>query len=131
MLFGRKKKIENPRNILAIEDDPTFQKFISTVLGKRGHNVTISENGEKGLELARSKNFDLIILDEVLPDIRGAEICRRLKFDEKYKSLPVLFLTAGNSFSDILEHFELEAVNHLTKPINAKELISQVEGAFE
>ena len=113
--------------ILTIEDDATQRTLIQRTLEKKGHSVLIAEDGRKGLELAQRERPDLIILDVVMPQMRGDEVCRRLKTDSRTKDIPVLFLTSLDTPKDVIEHYDLGADVHLTKPINPKELIRQVD----
>ncbi len=119
------------RRILTIEDDLTQRTMIQRTLEKRGYTVLAAEDGLKGLEIAFSEKPDLILLDVIMPGLRGNEVCRRLKNDSRTKNIPILFLTALDTPKDIIEQYDLGAEVHLTKPINAKELISQIEITFE
>ena len=118
------------KKILTIEDNPTDRKFIQRILEKKGYRVYAAETAAKGLGMAASKNPDLILMDELLPDMSGSDACRQLKASKETRQIPVIFLTVVDSPSSIIEHFELDAVTHLTKPINAKMLIDQIEMVF-
>jgi len=113
--------------ILTIEDDPTQRMMIQRTLEKKGYRVLAAEDGRQGIEIAHEYTPDLIILDVVMPGINGEEVCKILKNDIRTQDIPVLFLTSRSDPADVIEHFDLGAEIHLTKPINAKELISQVE----
>jgi len=115
------------RCILTIEDDATQRTMIQKTLERRGYTVLIAEDGERGLELALLQRPDLILLDVIMPRMRGEEVCRRLKADSRTKDIPVLFLTSLDTPKDVIEHYDLGAEIHLSKPINPKELISQIE----
>ncbi len=115
------------RLILTIDDDLTQRTMIERTLQKAGLRVLTAEDGEKGLEAARAQNPDVILLDVIMPGMRGNEVCRRLKSDSRTKNIPVLFLTSMDDPKDVIEQYELGAEIHLTKPINPKELIRQIE----
>ena len=119
------------RRILTIEDDLIQRTMIQRTLEKRGYTVLAAEDGLKGLEIAFSEIPDLILLDVIMPGLRGNEVCRRLKNDSRTKNIPVLFLTSLDTPKEIIEQYDLGAEVHLTKPINPKELISQIEITFE
>ena len=128
--FRKKPSFREPflkRTVIAIDDDVGQLKLIKTVLEKKGMTVVTAEAGDQGLALVRSHPPDLILLDVNMPAMDGREVCRQLKADEKTKDIPVLFLTSADTPNDIVEHYELGAEIHLTKPIDSKELLSQVE----
>ena len=130
----KKKKIcvsKKEKNILVAEDDFGQRLMIQKILEKEGYDLLLAENGSQALVLARSRKPDLILLDVVMPEIDGHEVCRQLKEDESTKNIPVIFLTAADTPNDIIEHFDLGADMHLTKPIDARELIAQIEITFE
>ena len=133
-LFAKDEKKTSPfanRCILTIEDDATQRTMIQKTLERRGYTVLIAEDGQMGLEMAQNQKPDLILLDVIMPGMRGNEVCKRLKADTRTKNIPVLFLTSLDTPKDIIEQYDLGAEIHLTKPINAKELISQVEITFK
>src|SRR3989338_4223060 len=113
--------------ILTIDDDLNQRTLIQKTLEKRGLSVLIAEKGEKGLEMAMTHKPNLILVDVVMPGLNGKEVCKRLKSDSRTRDIPILFLTAQDAPNDIVEHYELGAEIHLTKPINPKELLLQVE----
>ena len=115
------------KKILSVEDNPTDLKFIKSTLEKHGYIVLSARTGEDGLAIVLHEKIDLIILDELLPDTRGTEVCRKLRADPRTKDIPVLFLTVVDEPQNVLDHFELDALSHLTKPISGSELVHQVE----
>ena len=135
-MFFKKKNLapevanQISRRILTIEDDPTQRMMIQKTLEKKGYTVLMADSGEKGLEVAFLQKPDLIILDVVMPGIHGEEVCKRLKSDARTKNIPILFLTSMDEPKDIIDHYDLGAEVHLTKPINPKELINQIEITF-
>ncbi|MDD3375065.1 MAG: response regulator [Candidatus Omnitrophica bacterium] len=130
--FGKKEKCaeKKGKNILVVEDEPGQRLTIQKILEKQGYDLLLAENGSQGLAQARSRKPDLILLDVVMPEIDGREVCRQLKADESTKDIPIIFLTASDTANDIIDHFDLGADMHLTKPIDAKELIAQIEITF-
>ena len=115
------------RRILVVEDEYSQRLTLQKILEKHGAEVFLAENGNEGLRKAAEQFPDLILLDERMPVMTGLEMCKKIKELEVTKSIPIIFLTAADSPHEIVEHFELGAELHLSKPINAKELISQIQ----
>lgn len=129
-VFTREHPSSNPANskcILAIDDDATQRAMIQKILTKKGYTVLIAEDGQKGLERALQQRPDLILLDVMMPGMPGNDVCRKLKANSQTKDIPVIFLTALDTPRNVIEHYDIGADIHLTKPVNSKELISQVE----
>jgi len=129
-VFAKREPSVNPaldKRILTIEDDVTQRTMIQKTLAKKGYTVFTAENGQKGLEAASKEKPDLILLDVMMPGMHGVDVCRRLKSSSQTKDIPVIFLTSMDMPQDVIEQYVVGGDIHLTKPINAKELISQVE----
>ncbi len=124
----RRNKIPVPQKwtVLVIDDDLTFTKLVKSHFLKQGVSVVSAESGERGLELAKRYMPDLIILDVILPGMKGREVCAKLKEDILTENIPVMFVTFKNSLDDISAEMELGAVMHLTKPINYGHLYDHV-----
>ncbi|HPG29754.1 MAG TPA: response regulator transcription factor [bacterium] len=110
--------------ILIVEDDLTLAEFIKKGLSEEGYAVDIISNGEYGLNLALNYEFDLIILDVMLPGKDGLEICRSIR--KKNKSVPVLFLSARDETCDIVKGLDSGANDYLTKPFAFPELSARI-----
>ena len=110
--------------ILVVDDDDGVIKTIRPILMTNGYSVLTAQTGEDGLQIARVQQPDMIILDVILPGIKGRDVCKKLKTDPKTKNIPVVFLTAKESQDDIEAEKEAGGISHLTKPVNAKELLS-------
>ncbi len=82
--------------ILIVEDEPDIIELVNFRLRKAGHEIISASTGAEAIEMSQYKLPDLVLLDLSLPDIRGEEVCRKLKSDEKTKHIPVIFLTASN-----------------------------------
>ncbi|MFA6379123.1 MAG: response regulator [Candidatus Omnitrophota bacterium] len=115
-----------PKTILVIDDDKGLIKMLETGLGAQGYNVFSANTGEGGLQIAQNKPVDLILLDVILPGLKGRQVCAKLKENEKTKHVPVVFLTAKNSPDDIKAELAVGAIAHITKPIDLHELIAKV-----
>lgn len=110
--------------ILIIEDDLTLAEFIKKGLIEEGYAVDIVSNGEHGLNLALNFDFDLYILDVMLPGKDGLEICKSIRL--KKKSAPILFLSARDETPDIVKGLDAGANDYLTKPFAFPELSARI-----
>jgi two-component system phosphate regulon response regulator PhoB len=119
------------KSILVVDDEKDLQKLLEYNLKKEGYEVLVSGSGKSGLELARLKKPDLVILDLMLPGIGGLDVCRLLQSHERTRSIPVLILTARSSEADHVSGLELGAVDYLTKPFSVKVLLVKVKNALK
>ncbi len=113
--------------ILVIEDDPEIQNLIEYHLMKNDFEVSITSQGEEGLLMVNEQNPDLIILDWMLPDIAGIEICRRLRRDSTTQSTPIIMITGRGDESDKIRGLETGADDYITKPFSQKEMVARVK----
>jgi two-component system, OmpR family, response regulator len=111
--------------LLLVEDDPRIVSFLHPGLGAEGYSVEVAHDGLKGLELARTGDFALIVLDYMLPGIDGLELCARLR-QEGCQSL-VLVLTAKDGLQDKIAGLKSGADDYLTKPFAFGELLARIE----
>ncbi|MBU0686850.1 MAG: response regulator [Candidatus Margulisbacteria bacterium] len=118
---------EKKPHILVIEDDPDMVEAIKIRFEANNFDVSVALDGIEGLSKARTKNPDLIILDIMLPKLDGFKLCRMLKYDEKYKSIPIIMLTAKIQKSDVSRGKEVGADAYITKPFKSEELIEKVK----
>jgi len=109
--------------ILIVEDDNLIAQLEKDYLTANGYNVDICTDGLSGLDAALNIDYDLVILDVMLPCINGFEVCKRLR--EK-KNTPLLFVTAKQDETDVVEGFSLGADDYITKPFNFRELVARV-----
>lgn len=113
--------------ILVIEDEADIQQILEYNLREKGHKVFIAGKGEEGLRLAREKKPDLVLLDLMLPDMPGTEICKTLKSDPQTKNTQVVMLTAKGEEIDRVVGFELGADDYVVKPFSVRELLLRVQ----
>ena len=121
------KKSDKRKIVLIIDDDRAFVKMVKTNLLRLRYEVLTALTGEQGIDLAIKRKPDLIILDVILPGIKGREVCAKLKEDSEAKDIPVIFLTVKDSAEDIKAELEAGAIAHLTKPVSAHELLAEVQ----
>ncbi len=104
-------------SILIIDDDPDTIEFLRIVFTVRGRELTGAHTGTEGLRLARERRFDLILVDVMMPDIDGYEVCRRLRADPATATIPIVILTARSSLVDQTLGLEAGADRFLIKPV--------------
>ena len=120
---------ENPLmhdKILLVDDDPTSLRILVNTLGKQGYQLLIASNGGNALQVAARVRPALILLDVMMPDIDGFEVCRRLHADPELSSIPIIFLSALEHTRDKIKGFDLGAVDFITKPYQPDEVIARV-----
>lgn len=114
-------------SILIIEDEKSVSDVIKAYLEKEGYVVYSTENGLDGIELFRKERIDLVILDLMLPDIDGEEVCKILR---KISDVYIFMLTAKSTLSDKIEGLNIGADEYLTKPLSPRELTARVNALF-
>lgn len=115
------------KKILIIEDEEVIVKMLTDRLTKLGYEVQAEYNGMAGLKTARTLKPDLIILDIMLPEMDGYKVARLLKFDEAYKHIPIIMLTARTQEADKQKGREAGADAYITKPYEPDELMAKIK----
>jgi two-component system alkaline phosphatase synthesis response regulator PhoP len=120
------------KKILIVDDDPDLVDAVSTILESKGYATAKAYGGVEGLKKARTERPDLIVLDVMMPDKDGYAVCKELKADAKYRSIPVLLLTAVASNVPTTKYtqqmgMETEADDYVEKPVEPAELAKRVE----
>jgi len=118
------------RQILIIDDEKDITKLLQYNLEKEGYQVFTALTGEEGLDAARAKKPDLILLDLMLPGIDGLEVCRLLRGDNRTSAIPVIMLTAKGSEIDQIVGLELGASDYVAKPFSVKVLAARIKNIF-
>jgi len=114
------------QKILIVDDESDFANTVALPLEAENYEVHIAYKGYEGLEKARKLNPDIILLDVAMPDMDGFQICRLLKFDEKYKKIPIIILSAMGQSIDIKTGREAGVDDYLIKPVSSKDLIARI-----
>ncbi|MFW2488259.1 response regulator transcription factor [Clostridium chromiireducens] len=114
-------------NILIIEDEKSVSEVLKAYLEKEGYGVYSTENGLDGIEIFRKEKIDLVILDLMLPDIEGEEVCKILR---RISDVYIFMLTAKSALSDKIEGLNIGADEYLTKPLSPRELTARVNALF-
>ena len=117
--------------ILAVDDISKNLQVVGTLLRREGYRIVPATSGAQALERVRAETPDLILLDLMMPDMDGLEVCRRLKADALTRPIPVIFLTASNEMEHLVQGFEVGAVDYVTKPFNPPELLARVRTHLE
>lgn len=115
------------KKILMVEDEENISDFVKMELEYEGYDVNVESDGREGLNEALENDYDLIILDIMLPNMNGFEICRRLK---KEKDTPVIMLSAKDSVMDKVNGLQIGADDYLAKPFAIEELLARIEVVF-
>lgn len=112
--------------ILIVDDVPKNIELAANILRTKEYNITFAKSGFIALEKVKLIGFDLILLDVMMPLMDGFEVCRQLKNDPETKNIPIIFLTAKSESENVVKGFELGAVDYVTKPFKAEELLARV-----
>jgi two-component system, OmpR family, alkaline phosphatase synthesis response regulator PhoP len=115
------------KKILIIDDEKDFVKMVALRIQSSGYEVITAFEGLDGLEKARKEKPDLILLDFMLPKMEGGQICRMLKFDDAYKSIPIIILTARSQKQDEEFASEVGANAYLKKPFEPEILLGKIK----
>lgn len=119
------------KRILLVEDEKDMAYAVMLQLESEGYEVIAASDGKDGLDKARTKKPDLIILDLMLPKIDGYKVCRMLKFDSKYKDIPIILFTARAQDSDKKIGKDVGADAYITKPFEPKALLDKIRGLLD
>ena len=112
--------------VLIVDDTPANIQTLAAILKSKGYQISAATNGKQALEVLARVQPDLILLDVMMPEMDGFETCRQLKAAEQWRQIPVIFLTAKTETADIVQGFELGAVDYVAKPFNTHELLARV-----
>lgn len=115
--------------VLVVDDEPNITDLLATALGFEGFRVETTGSAEQAMEMASNKDFDIVILDIMLPDLDGTEACRRLR--GRGNDVPILFLTALDATRDKIEGFEAGGDDYLTKPFSIEELVARIRAVLK
>ena len=113
-------------NILIVDDIPANLKVLGGILKEEGYKIRPVLNGKLALQVAEKEKPDLILLDIMMPDMDGYEVCRQLKINPELKDIPVIFISALNDTKDIVNAFALGGVDYISKPFQAEEVSARI-----
>ncbi|MRX39974.1 response regulator [Flavobacterium sp. LC2016-23] len=115
-------------HILIVEDELGIVQFLQQGLQEEGYKVTTASDGSKGFELTQSQQFDLILLDWMLPKINGLDLCKAIRI--KDQATPIIFLTAKDTVQETIEGLKAGANDYIKKPFSFEELIERIKIHF-
>lgn len=117
-------------HILVIDDEPDILELIRYNLDKHGYQVTCVPSGEEALSNLRLHHPDLVVLDLMLPDVDGLDVCKTMKRDEHMAQIPIIMLTARGEEVDVVTGLELGADDYLTKPFSPRVLLARIKAVL-
>lgn len=117
-------------NILVVDDDPAVQRVLVQALELEGHRVTTADDGEQALSAIATELPDIVVLDVMMPKVHGFEVLRRIREDERTRTLPVILLTAKSATEDVWEGWSRGVDYYMTKPFDIEELLRFLEYVF-
>jgi two-component system, sensor histidine kinase and response regulator len=115
------------QSVLIVDDVPKNIQLLGSILKEESYELEFATSGKEALEWLDSKQFDLVLLDIMMPEMDGFEVCRRIKENPSTREISVIFLTAKADFQSIIQGFEAGAVDYITKPYNRRELLIRVK----
>jgi two-component system alkaline phosphatase synthesis response regulator PhoP len=116
--------------ILIVDDEKDIVDLVAYNLEKEGYETLKALDGEKALQLVRTKTPDLVVLDLMLPGIQGLEVCKRIRKDPETASIPIIMLTAKGAEIDKIVGLEVGADDYITKPFSVKELLARIKAVL-
>ncbi|RLB98363.1 MAG: response regulator [Deltaproteobacteria bacterium] len=117
--------------VLTVDDKPQNLQFLGKLLSDNGYEVGVAQSGQQALNFVRKNEPDLILLDIMMPDMDGYEVCKRLKEDFSAKHIPIIFVTAKTDPEAIIKGFDMGGVDYVTKPFNSAELLARIKTHIE
>jgi len=117
-------------NILLVEDEPAIQELIAANLQRAGHHVLRAGDAETALRLIREALPDLVLLDWMLPGMSGIELAKRLRAEERTRTIPIIMLTARGEETDKILGLETGADDYMTKPFSPRELVARIKAVL-
>ena len=117
---------EDVPNVIVVDDTPANLQLLTGMLKERGYKVRPVPSGKLALQAAKNDPPDLILLDIMMPEMDGYEVCERLKADEKLREIPVIFISALNETMDKVKAFGVGGVDYVTKPFQFEEVDARV-----
>ncbi len=118
-------------SILVVDDNPANLQMVGKLLTYSGYDVMLAESGLQAFEMIDEKLPDLILLDLVMPDMDGIEVCNRLKNDSKTRDIPVIFCTGNNELKNIANCFNAGGDDYTTKPIESHLVLNRIQTHLE
>ncbi|MBP6623754.1 MAG: response regulator [Chitinophagaceae bacterium] len=116
-----------PQKILVVDDDPYILMSLEFLMKKNGYNVLVARNGTEAMQIVKEFIPDIVLLDIMMPDVNGYEICKYIKSTKKLAHSKVVFLSAKSSEADIKKGYDLGASLYISKPFSTRNIVSQLK----
>lgn len=117
--------------ILVVDDDPYILMSLEFLMKKNGYEVMVARNGNEALEILNSSVPDIVLLDIMMPDVNGYDICKYIKSTKNLKGIKVIFMSAKTRDTDIKKGYDLGAALYIKKPFSTRELVKDIKGLLE
>ena len=118
--------MNKPGNILIVDDTPENLRLLTKILSEHGYNIRVAASGSHALATIKKEHPDLILLDIMMPEINGFEVCSRLKGDKDTQGIPVIFLSALHDVNDKVKAFQAGGVDYVSKPFQEQEVLARI-----
>ncbi len=119
-----------PMKVLIVDDEPNILMSLDFLMRKEGYEVFVARNGTEALESIQNHLPDVVLLDIMMPDVDGYEICRFIKSNPETENSKVIFISAKSKESDIKKGYEIGADFYITKPFTNKQIVNKVKELF-
>ncbi|MEX0730464.1 MAG: response regulator [Aquisalimonadaceae bacterium] len=116
--------------VLIVDDSPTETHVLRNMLEKHGYEVSVAENGEEGIGMAKSESPDIILMDIVMPGVNGFQATRKLSKDPATASIPIVIISTKDQDTDRIWGMRQGAKDYLTKPVTEQDLLQKLKGAL-
>ncbi|HEY4785580.1 MAG TPA: response regulator, partial [Bacteroidales bacterium] len=124
--------MDNKKDLILIVDDNLKNlEVLTKILKEEGFLISLAQDGGEALDQLNNITPDLILLDIMMPEMNGLEVCRRIKQNDKLKEIPVIFVTAKNQTEDLVEGFKAGGVDYISKPFQRDELLVRIKNHLE
>ena len=114
-------------NVLIIDDTPKNIQVVGNFLQNEGYVLSFATTGEEAMNILSKEIPDIILLDVIMPEINGFDLCEKIKSIDEYKKIPILFLTIKTDSESIIKGFDSGGVDYITKPFNPHELLARIK----
>ena len=126
-MITQKKTSTKKHVILIVDDDTTNLQVIGSFLYNKSYKIILAKSGNDALKSVENNLPDLILLDIMMPEMNGYEVCKKLKANNQTKDIPIIFLTAKTETKDIIKGFNTGGVDYITKPFIKEELLARIQ----
>lgn len=123
--------MNNKGKILIIDDNPKNIQLLANVLSENDYEIEIGLSGQEALEWFQDETFDLLMLDIMMPEINGYEVCKKIRLDHRHDTMPIIFISAKSDSQSMVQGFEVGGQDYISKPFDSAELLARVKTHIE